>query len=78
MFGRSMRIFAQLDQQYDEFISSQTGNRISLSTDHFKPMSCLHQQRITDIVPQGVINAFEMIQIQKHHCQKTSMATVMS
>ena len=52
-------------QQNHKLIASKTGNRVSGLRKRLQTRSDVHQQLIADIVPQGIVDHFEVVQIDE-------------
>ena len=61
-------------QHQNELVTSQARQRVYTTQDVHHTVRYLHQQTVTHTVPQGVIDVFEVIQVEKHHRQAFAAA----
>ena len=53
----------------DELITAQTGNRVLLAHSRIEPVCQRHQQFITYLMPQRIVDVLEMVQVKEHDGQ---------
>ena len=58
--------FAQIVQQYHELVATQSGHRIAFTHAQGKPCRGLLQQTVALVMAKGVIDFFEIIEVDEH------------
>ncbi|MNZ45056.1 hypothetical protein D3C78_626970 [compost metagenome] len=63
-FFRSLR--RTVFQQYPELVTAQTGQGVALAQSRLQQRTDMPQQLVTRGMPAGVVDQFELVQIEKH------------